>query len=134
MIRGQTGQSAVEFTLIFLLFFMLFFGIIEGGRLIFDYGIVSQAAREGVRYASVRGSTCKLPGGSSCTASEAEIKNYVVGKAIRLLTTANIAVNWPGPPAPGKIVSIQTTYPFKPLLWFIPSVTLRSKSQMVIIR
>lgn len=138
MIRGQTGQSAVEFTLIFLLFFMLFFGIIEGGRLIFDYGIVSQAAREGVRYASVRGSTCKLPGGSSCTASEAEIKNYVVGKAIRLLTTANIAVSWPGLPAgstaPGKIVSIQTTYPFKPLLWFIPSVTLRSQSQMVIIR
>jgi hypothetical protein len=138
MIREQTGQTLVEFTLIFLLFIMLLFGIVEGGRLIYDFGIVSQAAREGVRYASVRGSTCKLPGGPSCTATEAEIKNYVVGKAIGLLTTANVAVSWPGPPtgstAPGKIISIQTTYPFTPLVWFIPSVTLRSQSQMVIIR
>jgi hypothetical protein len=137
MIRAQTGQAAVEFTLIFLIFLMLLFGIAEGGRLIFIYGTVSQAAREGVRYASVRGGNCKLPGGSSCTATEAEIKNYVLDRAMGLLTAANIMVSWPGPPsgsnAPGMIVSITTTYPFQPLVWFIPSVTLRSSSQMVIV-
>jgi Flp pilus assembly protein TadG len=135
MIRGQTGQTLVEFTFIFLLFLMLLFGIAEGGRLIFNYGIVSQAAREGVRYASVRGSTCKIPGGSSCTATTTDIKNYVVGKAIGLLIPANVTVSWPGGSnTPGKIIAIQTSYAFQPLVWFMPSVTLSSQSQMVIVR
>jgi hypothetical protein len=137
MIKGEKGQTIVEFTLIFLLFLMLLFGIAEGGRLVYNFGIVSQAAREGVRYASVRGGTCKLPGGSSCAAAETEIKNYVIGRAMGLLTAANITVSWPGPPTgsnvPGKIVSVTTTYPFQSKFWFIPSVTLRSQSQMVII-
>jgi Flp pilus assembly protein TadG len=93
LIREQAGQTLVEFTLIFLLFLMLLFGIAEGGRLIFNYGRVSQAAREGVRYASVRGSTCKA-GGSSCTATATGIKNYVVGKAGGLLTAADVTVSW----------------------------------------
>jgi hypothetical protein len=137
IIRDQAGQNTVEFTLIFLLFMVLIFGIVEGGRLVRDYGIVSQAAREGVRYASVRGSTCKVPGGSACMASESDIKNYVMGKAMGLLTAANITVSWPGPPTgsktPGSIVSITTTYPFQPLAWFMPSVNLRSTSQIVIV-
>jgi Flp pilus assembly protein TadG len=138
MIRGESGQNTVEFTLIFLLFVMLTFGIVEGGRLIRDYGIVSQAAREGVRYASVRGSTCKLPDRSPCTASESEIRTYVNAKAIGLLTPENVTVSWPGPPAgnkaPGQTVSVQTTHPFQPLVWFIPSITLTSQSQLVIVR
>jgi hypothetical protein len=106
--------------------------------LIRDYGIVSQAAREGVRYASVRGSTCKLPDQSSCTASESEIRTYVQGKGIGLLTHENVMVNWPGPPigdkSPGRVVAIQTAHPFQPLVWFIPPVTLTSQSQLVIVR
>jgi Flp pilus assembly protein TadG len=134
MIKRQTGQALVEFTFIFLIFIMLVYGIAEGGRLIYDYGVVSQATREGVRYASVRGSTCKIPGGSSCAATETAIKNYVVGKSVGLLTPAKVAVSWPGGSnAPGKAVSIQTTYAFRSQMWFIPSVTLRSQSQMVII-
>jgi TadE-like protein len=138
MIKGESGQNTVEFTLIFLLFVMLTFGILEGGRLIRDYGIVSQAAREGVRYASVRGSTCKLPDRSSCTASESEIRTYVQAKGIGLLTADNVTVSWPGPPtgnkAPGQIVSIQTMHPFQPLVWFIPAIPITSQSQLVIVR
>jgi hypothetical protein len=134
MIRSEAGQNTVEFTLIFLLFLMLTFGIVEGGRLLRDYGIVSQAAREGVRYASVRGSTCKLPDRSSCTTTEPEIRDYVQAKAIGLLAPENVTVNWPGPPSPGSVVAVQTTHPFQPLMWFIPSVTLTSQSELVIVR
>jgi Flp pilus assembly protein TadG len=136
MIRRETGQGTVEFALIFLLFLMLVLGIFEGSRLIFDYSLVSEAASEGVRYASVRGSTCEVPDGSSCTASATEITSYVQSKTVGLPVT--VSVSWPGPPSgsndPGNSVSVQVTYPFTPVVWFIPAVDLSSTAQMAIAR
>ena len=136
VIRSDTGQGTVEFGLIFLLFLTLIFGIFEGSRLIFDYSIVSEAAREGVRYAIVRGNTCVLPVGSPCTASAADIINYVKSKAVGLPVT--VSVSWPGPPSgsnsPGSTVVVRVTYPFTPLVWFISAIDLSSQTQMVIAR
>ena len=55
MSRHERGQSLAEFALIAPLFFMLLFGIIEGGRFIFYYETLSNATREGARYAIVNG-------------------------------------------------------------------------------
>ncbi|MFC1975648.1 TadE/TadG family type IV pilus assembly protein [Chloroflexota bacterium] len=47
----QKGQSLVEFALILPLLLMLLLGIIEGGRIIWAYITVQNAAREAARYA-----------------------------------------------------------------------------------
>src|SRR5437870_2504551 len=132
VIRGEAGQSTVEFALILLLFLMVILGIFEGSRLIFNYNIVSEAAREGVRYAMVRGSACVLPDGSSCTASATQIGDYVQSKAVGRPMTVN--VTWPAPPNPGSTVVVQVTSSFTPVVWFIPAVDLSSEARIVIAR
>jgi Flp pilus assembly protein TadG len=49
----ERGQAVVEFGLIALIFFGLMCGIIDFGRGIWHYNVLSNATREGARYASV---------------------------------------------------------------------------------
>ncbi len=51
MIKNKRGQGLVEFALILPLLMMLLLGIIEGGRIIWAYVTVQNAAREAARYA-----------------------------------------------------------------------------------
>jgi Flp pilus assembly protein TadG len=53
----------VEFALIAPLFFLLVLVIIEGGRFILYYQALSNATREGARYAIVHGSNSSCPSG-----------------------------------------------------------------------
>ena len=41
------GQSLVEFALVIPIFLLLLFGLIDGGRLVYQHSVLSQAAREG---------------------------------------------------------------------------------------
>src|SRR5688572_13944944 len=52
--RSVKGQSLVEFAFISFLLFMLLLGIIEMGRFLFTYSVVSNAAQEGSRYGIIR--------------------------------------------------------------------------------
>jgi len=51
--RGTRGQSLVEFALILPVFVVILVGIFDGGRLVFAYNGVNNAAREGGREATV---------------------------------------------------------------------------------
>ena len=53
--REETAQGMVEFALTLPILLMLFFGIIEFGRLLFTYSVVTTAAREAARYGSAAG-------------------------------------------------------------------------------
>lgn len=52
--RKPKGQSALEFSLVGVLLFTLLLGLIDVGRLLFTYSVVSNAAQEGVHYGIVR--------------------------------------------------------------------------------
>lgn len=52
--RRARGQSLVEFALVSILLFMFLLGIIEMGRFMFTYSVVSNAAQEGSRFGIVR--------------------------------------------------------------------------------
>ena len=69
----QRGQSLVEFALVLPIFLLLLFGLIDGGRFVYLNSVVSQAAREGARLATVEarwlGSadpSCDAVGGPTC--------------------------------------------------------------------
>lgn len=51
---GRSGNSIVEFSLVFLILLTLVLGIFEVGRTIWNYNTLAYAARQATRYASVR--------------------------------------------------------------------------------
>jgi Flp pilus assembly protein TadG len=66
-VRDERGAAIVEYALVFLIFSAIVFGILGMGQAMYAYHFVSHAAREGARYAAVRGFTCTSD--NSCAAS-----------------------------------------------------------------
>jgi Flp pilus assembly protein TadG len=138
------GQATVEFTLIFVLFMVFIFMIVDGGRAILYYDSVSHLAREGTRYAIVRGSTSKCS--PDCPASVANIESFVKSRAIGVSvkkvevcwwkTTANCVADPHNPSnkAPGSTVQVRVESDFDPVVPFIPQgvLGLSSTTEMII--
>ena len=59
--RAERGQAAIEFALTAILFFTLVIFIMDGSRIFWNYLTVSEAAREGARYAIVRSEDSESP-------------------------------------------------------------------------
>ncbi len=74
-LRGERGTSTIEFALGASLLFMTVVGIIAMLFALYSYNVVSESAREGTRYAIVRGSACHFA--SACPASQGDIQTYV---------------------------------------------------------
>src|SRR5262249_58468375 len=85
--KGRAGQSLAELSIVLVLFVVVTFGIVDAGRMIFAYNAVSLSAREGVRYAIVRGSASVQP------ATVDDIRTYVRSKTVGV--PVDVAVNWP---------------------------------------
>ena len=81
--RAQAGQSLTELSIALVLFLVLAFGIVDAGRLIYAYNVVSSSAREGVRWAAVRG------GASGYAASKADIQSFVQSKMVGVPVTVD---------------------------------------------
>ena len=75
LISSTRGAAAVEFAIIAPLLFVLIFGIIEFGAILYNQSVITNASREGARYAATfytnpANATAQRP---TCD----EIKNYV---------------------------------------------------------
>ncbi len=129
--RAQAGQSLTELPIALVLFLVLSFGIVDAGRLIYAYNAVSLSAREGVRWAAVRGGTSGRP------ASKADIQDFVQGKTVGVPVTVDVSWIPDGNNQPGSAVVVTVTNAFAPIapLPLVPrSINLTSKSRMVISR
>lgn len=60
------GSAAIEFALIVPIFLLLLFGIVNYGVLLYDQAVITNAAREGARWAAIHSSSSY---GASCTNS-----------------------------------------------------------------
>ena len=136
----EGGSNLVAFAMVALVFFMITLGAVEFGRAIFYYNIISNATRDGVRYAVVRGSSsgpaCGTWSSAKCMASTTDVQEYVRSR-VPGLVAANVTVTptWTPNNAPGSVVQVQTTYVFNPTTArMLRSVTLHSTAKMVISR
>jgi Flp pilus assembly protein TadG len=151
--RGECGSAAVEFALSAMLLLALMLGIINFGWAIFSYNFISNAAREGTRYAMVHGATCASDG-SSCAASSSDIQNYVIGLAPGAINSSALTVTaycGPGgssPPSgdcgastagtpnnnPGNVVYVQVKYTFTSFTSLVPvgPISMQTASERVI--
>ena len=123
--QDERGAAMVEFAMVTALIFIpLVFGIIEFGRLIWSKTTISAAAREGVRYAIVHGST------SGSVADSAAVANYVIGRTG--LSPIAVRTTWSDSNEPGDTATVQVTYVYTPIVRVIPSRTITSSSRQII--
>ena len=127
---GRRGQSMVEFSLVFIIFLMLMVGLFELGRAVWIYETVAHAARQGARYAMVRGNA----GSPDNAALIASVKAQAVGLSSGVI---QVTPNWEGGGIVGSFVSVRVSYPFVPavggvLLGGTQGFTIASTSRMVV--
>ena len=140
-LAGRRGQTLVEFSVVAVLTVIMLLFVVEMGRMLLVYTTVANAARAGVRYAVVHGSTRTAGStvdsaagpGADPTQVVTVVKNFASGG---LLTTSLLVVHvtYPGASnAPGQLVTITAVYPYDPLTtYFSKTLRLGSYSQGVI--
>jgi Flp pilus assembly protein TadG len=143
MLRSEEGQALVEFAVSLLVFLVFLLGVLDFGRALYTYHMVSYAARAGSRYAVVRGSACNAAV-SGCPATQASVTSYIESVSTNLNPgNLTVSVTWGnetnGCPAgtspsnsPGCSVQVAINYKFVWLFSFLPATTMTSTSQMVI--
>jgi Flp pilus assembly protein TadG len=131
--RRESGQAMVEYAILSVAFFTMLLFVIDGGRILWNYITVADAARVGARYAVVHGSKSMAPvGPGSYTALTQNVQSAAVG-----LTPANLTVTatWTPNNDPGSSVTVDVTYlaqPITGMFWGGQTLTLQARSVMVI--
>jgi Flp pilus assembly protein TadG len=148
-LRSESGSALIEAALSITVLLILLFGVIEISLALYSYHFISNAAREGTRYAVVRGSTwgtqCDTYNSAACTASQTDIQNYVQSLAFPGIDSGSVVVTpiWsaslggtscPSCNASKDFVQIQVQYTFPLAVPFVSShsFTMTSTSEMVI--
>jgi Flp pilus assembly protein TadG len=149
---SEEGSAIMETAMSSIILLTFMFGVIETGFAFYSYHFISEAAREGSRYAMVRGSSagsaCATYSSSACQASTSDIQNYVKNLGFPGIDPGQITVTVAnaGYPAgvvcspsascnnPGNMVTVKVDYSFPLVVPFIPAHTyaMSSTAAMVI--
>src|ERR1039458_10515869 len=90
-VRSDEGATLVEFALSCSILCMMLFGIVEVSLAVYTYDFVSEAARDGARYAIVRGAKCA--GMPDCNISTSgPIQTYIQSLNYPAINTSNLTV------------------------------------------
>ena len=147
-VGNEQGSALVEFALSAVLLLTLIFGVMAISVALYSYNVVSEAAREGTRYAIVRGNKCNSFA-SACPANVdgSDVQTYIRSLSFPGITPGNLtaasvysSVNAAActPSAscnnPGNQVKVTVTYSFPLIIPFVPNrtLTMSNSSQMVI--
>jgi Flp pilus assembly protein TadG len=150
--RGEEGSVIMETAMSSIILLTFLFGVIETGFALYSYHFISEAAREGTRYAIVRGSSagtaaCTAPGPPICIAQSADIQTYVKGLGFPGINPGNMTVTptWSAYPKGstcpaagpcnsfGNLITIQVQYSFPLTVPFIPAHTFAMSSTAAMI-
>jgi len=122
LVVSQEGSVAIETTLAFMILMVFVLGIVEFSMMGYTYSVVAEAARQGVRYATLHGTSSARCSGPStgCTDSSASkvtdsVTTYVVNFAGNVSGTS-VNVNYlDGSSAPSSRVLVWVTYTYAPM-------------------
>ena len=144
------GALLVEMALCSVVLFAVLFGIMELGMVLYGYHSISAAAREGSRWAAVRGSiSCLTPAKvANCNADAPAIESYVANLGyFGIHSSSAVAVLWCKPPTggtvdttcaatnkPGNLVKVKVSYStsFGLPMFSSKSITMTSTSNTLI--
>ena len=153
-LHEEAGSSLVEFALSATVFTMTLFGVLGAAFALYVDHYVDAAARDGARYAMVRGSTwtgtsCASTQTLQCAATAANITSYIKAVTPAGFPLSNLKVNttWPGSTpsgsscdttqgadSPGCTVAVQVSYSVHLLVPFVskPDLTLSSTAKVAV--
>ena len=89
----QRGQALVELGIVIVLIVTLAMGIIEFGRAFMIINMITNAAREGARVASVMQASARDANNCITAASKTTISNMVIAQVANVSSTSGITVN-----------------------------------------
>ena len=124
---GEAGSVPIEFGFGFPVLFLLMYGIIE----LSHYGYISiaveDAARDGARYAMVRGATSPQPAATS------DVTTFVKGRmALVQGSYATVTVNFSPDDQPGSVAQVTVSYPYQPFIFGpLTATNVTSTSKMM---
>jgi Flp pilus assembly protein TadG len=151
---SECGSAILETALSMIVLLTFLFGLMETCLMLYTYHFISEAAREGTRYAIVRGATagggaCTAPGPANCIAQggndTGDIATYVKGLSFPGIDPGNMHVNssWSAfvhgsscgalCNTTGNLVRVTVQYNFPLNIPFLParSFALSSTSAMI---
>lgn len=130
------GAAMVEFALILPLLLLLVFGVVNFGALMYDQSVITNAAREGARWAAVHssatsGSSCSNSFSSApadpCQVAYSYAHNRLISfNGVRSPQVSFVAVSGFGTGAPQAVT---VTYSYKGIGWFFGEKSLSTYSQ-----
>ena len=139
MRRARRGSALVEMVFVCVQLFLALFATFEFARMIVVYTTLSNAARIGLRYAMVHGSTNTGSGGSgpsgpgATTEIENVIKNYA-GVGLLDTTKLDITITYQDDSnAPGVWVDVRLAYAYDPFVALPLNVNLGAGTRGVIV-
>ena len=95
--RTERGSALVEFAFVCIIFLTLLFGITGFGHALYAYHFVSNAAREGSRWAAVNGKRCTDDTSCTAPATATDIQNFVKTIIPQGVDASKVTINpsWP---------------------------------------
>lgn len=143
VVSEEEGSSLIEFVISLTALMTFLFVLMELCIAFYTHSMIAECAREGTRWAIVRGSTCETSASTSCTATKATIQNYVLGLGLPNPGGATMVpvASFPdgdvdGAEIPGHKVQVYITYTFPIRFPFVPrtALTMTAMSQMIIVQ
>jgi Flp pilus assembly protein TadG len=145
---SEHGSASVEFAASASVLFLTLIGLMNICMAIYSYHYVSEAAREGARFAIVRGSAC-TSFASACPAASSDVQTYVQSLGYPGIVSSNVIVTttWTAYPTgtpcapstspcnnPGDLARVKVSYAYPLSIPFWPSktYTMTSTCAMVI--
>jgi Flp pilus assembly protein TadG len=126
--RRRRGTHLMECAVVFPLTFLLLLGLIVGALGVFRYQEVASLAREGARYASVRGYQYQLATSKPAADAAAVYNNAIAPRAVILdPSRLSSTVTWNPDNKQGSTVTVTVTYQWVPEA-FLGGLTLSSTS------
>lgn len=147
--RSELGSASVEFAASAIVFFLTLIGLMKMCLAIYTFHFVSEAAREGARFAIVRGSACTgFPSACPANPNGSDTSNYVksltypgISSSAETITTTYSAYPTGSPCTPsascnnpGNLATVKVSYSFPLAIPFMTTktYTMSSTAEMVI--
>jgi Flp pilus assembly protein TadG len=126
----RKGATIVENAVVLPVFLLMLIGFIIAALGVFRYQELASLAREGARYASVRGYSYSVATGDSAATPSDVYDNAIKPKAVALdMSRLTYAVTWNPDNRQGNLVTVRVNYQWVPEAFF-GGITLSSTSVM----
>jgi Flp pilus assembly protein TadG len=113
LLRGRRGQSLVEFSLVLPVLLIIVFGIVDFGMGLRSYISLTNATREGARFAAVGNPAGSFPSQCNGTTTTTVVgRTCVAVEGLNRSDISSLTVTYPNGQGPGNSVIVSANYTY----------------------